>query len=476
MSARGSFFAGKVLLALAAVGLGGCVSSSLATDARDVTDLLGRRAPAGALAALERAGARGEADVVKPPDRPLTADDAVQLALANNRDVWASLHELGIARGRATQAGVLPNPEVELGLRAPTSDQPLQADVGLELKISEMLLVPQRQGVAEAELSAERARVAGEVLDIAYRARVSFFQVQAARQRLDLRTRLLESFQASFVTAEELSRAGNLADIDLATRRAAVEAARISAAEAELAVLEARERLNAALGLSGAETRWTTTDLAEAPDKPALETAAVERRAIESSLELSQLAHRIEAAARRAGLSRTAGILPHIEGGLHAEHDGFAWEVGAHVTLGLPVFDRGQGREAAARAEVMSLRERYVAAAVGLRAAARAAMNRVESAAARSRHYRSALLPARKKALAETILQYNAMQLSVFRVLEAEREVTDSAVSYTDTLLEYHVARAGLDQILAGRSMGVTAMAATSAGMKMGGEGAGDAH
>lgn len=474
---RAHAFTRTIALALAAIGLSGCMSSSLSSDVRDVRDVLSRRTPAAALAALTGAEGRTGADLVKPPDRPLTADDAVQLALANNRDVWAALHELGIARGRAQQAGLLPNPEVELGVRVPADDQPLQADIGLELKISEMILVPQKQGVAEAELSAERLRVAGEVLDIAYRARVAFLEAQAQRQKLDLRTRLLESFQASYVTTEELSRAGNLPDIDLATRKAAVEAARISAAEAELSVLEARERLNAALGLSGDATRWTTVDLPDAPEKPALETAAVEKRAIESSLELSQIAQMADAAAKRAGLARTAGILPHLEGGVHGEHDGFAWEVGAHVTVGLPVFDRGQGREAAARAEVLSLRERYFAAAVGLRAAARSAMNRVESASARAGHYKAALLPARKKALAETVLQYNAMQVGVFRVLDAEREITDTAIAYIDTLLEYHVARAGLDQILAGRHRGVMGMAAAMPGMTTGGgAGAGDAH
>jgi cobalt-zinc-cadmium efflux system outer membrane protein len=454
---------------IAVSSLSGCVSSSFPSDARDVRDVLAQRASPAALAALAAGDGLHAPEIVKPPDRPLTADDAVQLALANNREVWAALHELGVARGRAEQAGLLPNPEVEIGLRAPDSPQPLQADLGLELKLSEMLLVPQKQGVAEAELSAERLRVAGEVLDIAYRARVAFFEAQAARQRLDLRTRLLESFQAGHVTAEELSRAGNLPEVDVATRKAAVEAARIDVAEAELAALETRERLNAALGLSGEATRWTTVDLAEAPDKPALETAAVEKQAIASSLELAHLARQAEAAGRRAGLARTAGILPHLEGGLHGEHDGSSWEIGAHLTVGLPVFDRGQGREAAARAEVLSLRERYVATAVGLRAAARSAMNRVESAAARAKHYRSALLPARKKALSETVLQYNAMQIGVFRVLDAEREITGAAVGYLDTLLEYHVARAGLDQILAGRHRGVMGGAAASSGMRMGG-------
>lgn len=473
---KAHLFRGPLALALAALALTGCVSSSLPHDARDVRDLLDKRTTPAALAALAGGDGFRSPDPVKPPDRPLTEADALQLAFANNREVWASLHELGIARGRAQQAGLLPNPELDLGLRVPQDSQPLQADIGLELKISEMILVPAKQGVAEAELDAEKVRVAGEVLDVAYRARVAFYEAQAQKQKLDLRTRLLESFQASYVAAEELSRAGNLPDIDLATRKAAVEAARVSVAEAELGLLEARERLNTALGLSGDATRWTTVDLALVAEKPSLESAAVEKRAVASSLELSHIARQMEAAGRRAGLARAAGLLPHIEGGVHGEHDGFTWEIGAHVSFGLPVFDRGQGREAAARAEVLSLRERYVATAVGLRSAARSAMNRVESAAARARHYTAAVLPATKKALAETILQYNAMQVGVFRVLEAERAVTDTAIAYTDTLLEYHVARAGLDQILAGRHRGVAGAAAAPRAMTGGGGGSDDAH
>ncbi len=353
----------------------------------------------------------------------------------------------------------------------------MQADVGLELSISEMLLVPARQGVAEAELSAEKLRVAGEVLDVAYRARVAFYEAQAQKRKLELRSRQMESFQASFATAEELHRVGNLPDVDLATRRAAVEAARIAAAEVELGLLEARERLNVALGLSGEGTRWTAVDLAEAPEKSSQVTVSAEKQAVTASLELAHVAQQMDAAARRAGLARTAGLLPHLEGGLHGEHDGFAWEIGAHLTVGLPVFDRGQGREAAARAEVMSLRERYVAMATGLRSAVRSAMNRVESAAARARHYKGALIPARKKALAETVLQYNAMQVGVFRVLEAERDVTEAEIAYADTLLEYHVARAGLDQILAGRHRGVAGGAASSGSMMPGGGGGdGEGH
>lgn len=465
-------------LAASLFALPACVSSSLSTDVRDVTGILADRAPKGAARALAAGESWDDGAPVRLPEHPLTADDAVQLAFTNNREVWASLQELGIARGRAQQAGLLPNPEIDLGLRAPIDEnQPLQGDIGLELKISEMLLVPAKQGVAQAELSAEKLRVAGEVLEIAYRARVSFHEVQARQRQLELRTRALESFQASYAVAVELSSSGGLPPLDLAMQKAAVEAARITTAEAELTLLDARERMNAALGLSGSATQWTVVPLADVPEKATLDTTASEKKAVASSLELAEMAQRMDAAARKAGLARTAGALPHLEGGLHGEHDGFGWEVGAHLTVGVPVFDRGQGTEAAARAEVRVLRERYVATATGLRAAVRTALNRVESAAGRARHYRDALIPARKKALTETVLQYNAMGVGVFRVLDVEREVTESAIAYTDTLLEYHVARAALDQLLAGRLRGVITTGAAAPRMTGGSApAAGDAH
>ena len=46
---------------------------------------------------------------------PLTADDAVQEALAANRDLQAARFAIDVARGGLLQAGRLQNPELELG-------------------------------------------------------------------------------------------------------------------------------------------------------------------------------------------------------------------------------------------------------------------------------------------------------------------------------------------------------------------------
>ena len=69
----------------------------------------------------------------------------------------------------------------------------------------------------------------------------------------------------------------------------------------------------------------------------------------------------MQAAAKRVGLHRTEGALPHVSGGFHGEQDGVSWELGGHVTVGLPIFDRAQGKIISAKSELGALRERYVA-------------------------------------------------------------------------------------------------------------------
>jgi cobalt-zinc-cadmium efflux system outer membrane protein len=243
---------------------------------------------------------------------------------------------------------------------------------------------------------------------------------------------------------------GNLLEVDLATHRASVEASRIEVAEAENALLDAREQLNVALGLSGAQTMWSIAGPLRPAEGLTWKDDSTESEAIAKNLDLAEMAKRMEAVAKRLGLHRTEGVLPHLSGGFHGEQDGISWELGGHFTVALPIFDRAQGKIISAKSELGAMRERYVATAVALRANLRMAQNRVESAGKRAQHYQQALIPAREKALAETLLQYNAMHVSVFQVLDVQRRVTEAGIAYTETLLDYWKARAALDQIRVG--------------------------
>lgn len=460
--------------------LGGCVTVPYADDVRDVRSTLGSRwAPELPVPALTGEAPRGQdvdTAVKELLSQPLTADAAVSIALLNNRNLRAAMHELGIATGNVVQASLPPIPEVGLELSKPAGSTKVQTGLGLEYNLSDLILLPQRRGVALAERASEQARTASEVLGLAYRTRLAFYEVQARRQQLELRNLALRNAQARYGTAVELEKVGNLRALDLATERSAVEAARLAVAEADNALQDAREDLNVELGLFGADTRWTVDALLADPSDALSKQEGLEARAIEVSLDLSELRGRMEAADRRNQLAKTEGFLPTLSGGVHGEREDDRWEMGASLRVGVPLFDRKRGERIATLSSRESLKSRYEATATAIRASLRQARFRVESTASRAMHVRDVLLPATRKALEETVLQYNAMQLGVFDLLRAQDNVTNAASTYVDTLLEHHRARAALEQLLAGRYQGVALAPTRISSAASGSAPAADAH
>src|SRR5690606_18152822 len=86
-----------------------------------------------------------------------------------------------------------------------------------------------------------------------------------------------------------------------------------------------------------------------------------------------------------------------------------------------------------------------------IRAAARAAAARLVAARDRVRFYEEVLLPMRQTVLEETQLQYNAMATSAFELLRAKRTQVDAQRSHVEALRDYWIARAEVEQLIAGR-------------------------
>ena len=74
--------------------------------------------------------------------------------------------------------------------------------------------------------------------------------------------------------------------------------------------------------------------------------------------------------------------------------------------------------------------------------------------AARDRavYYERIMLPLRQQIVDETLLQYNAMQIGAFQLLMAKRDQIETGAEYIAALRDYWLARARLEQILAGGS------------------------
>ncbi len=446
----------------AAIASSGCVVSSSGADVSRVRELT--RVPSLPevaeianvdleLAASENAG--------KLLAKPLDADAAVRIAILQNRELRAVLRDVGVARGRVLQAGLLPNPLVEAEF-VPERDSLLALRVEYDLKGA--VLAPLRAQAFAPELEVARYRAAQGVIELGYQVRAAVYRVQSTTQRLQIAQRVLDGFAAARDATEAMHAAGNVANLERASREAAYQKARVVVAELELEAANEREDLHQRLGVFGAQTNWTlASGLPEAPKTLALPDA-LEAAVLRANLAMHETRHELEGLARKAGVARIDGLLPDLSVDAHAlltdTQDGTAggnprgWRFGAGVTMGLPVFNRNQGTSLSLEAQFDAGLERYLGAAVELRSEARKARARVVSAHARARQYQEVIVPAQRVVTDETLLQYNAMQVGIYQVLAARREALEVDLAEVEMRREYWTARALLDALLAGARPG----------------------
>jgi cobalt-zinc-cadmium efflux system outer membrane protein len=406
-------------------------------------------------------------------DKPLDADAAVRVALLNNRELRARLRELGIRRGQLLQAGLIGNPAFEAEV---SPERNTRLELRVEYDVMSLVMAPLRKRAAEHELQAARYAAAAEVVQLGYDVRSHFYALQAAAQRLAVAQRSLDALAAARDAASALLEAGNVPPLEASLQISAYERARIVVAKLELELLERREQVQRLLGLFGKATEWTLAgQLAPVPDELA-EVENLERRTLEVNLDLRATEQRLEALARQTGIARTEGWLPHLDADVHALYGDperaseprVRW--GGGVGLELPVFDHNQGTRRAREAEFDSWLERYQGLAIDLRSAAREARNRLTSAHARARQYQRVIVPAQSRVMEHTLLQYNAMQLGVFQLLEARRAQLEVELDYAETLREYWSASAELNALLSGRQVSSAPSARASGMMTTGAE------
>ena len=155
--------------------------------------------------------------------RKLTADDAVQIAALNNRDLQAIYSELGLAQADLVQAGLFKNPILDAAVFFPLSGVRPDFQLSVVISLLDALYVPLRKRVAAALFEEAKLRVTGAVLDFAAQVRTAFYVHQANEQLVELRQTIVEALSVSLEVSRRLHEAGNISDLDLARDRAQTE-------------------------------------------------------------------------------------------------------------------------------------------------------------------------------------------------------------------------------------------------------------
>ena len=157
----------------------------------------------------------------------VTVDEAVQIALLNNRDLQSTYETLRIAQADLVQAGLLKNPVFDGSIRFVGSGGSDVIDAGIAFDFLDVFFIPMRKRIAEQQFEAQKLQVTGGVIDLAGQVRVTFYKLQAAEQLLEMRRTSLASFEASYDLAKRVRAAGNNTLLRVAREQAVYEEAKL---------------------------------------------------------------------------------------------------------------------------------------------------------------------------------------------------------------------------------------------------------
>jgi cobalt-zinc-cadmium efflux system outer membrane protein len=121
------------------------------------------------------------------------------------------------------------------------------------------------------------------------------------------------------------------------------------------------------------------------------------------------------------------------------------------VSVPLPIFNQGQPAIAAAEARLRQAQHRYAALAVQVRGDVRRARNNMLAARDLAEQYSRVIVPLRHQIVQHNLLQYNAMQIGVFELLQSKQAEIDAGREYVESLKGYWLARVELERAVGGR-------------------------
>jgi outer membrane protein, heavy metal efflux system len=444
---------GIVWLGLLLLGLTGCASVDLSAGFPEVGAAVEERASTRIVwnqgTELDQEAAEQVRSLLR---RKLTVDDALHVAMLNNRDLQTIYADLGLAQADLVQAGLFKNPVLDAAILFPLSGVRPDLQLSVVVNLLDALYVPLRKRVAAAQFEEAKLRVTGAVLDFTAQVRRAFYVHQANEQLVELRRTIVQALAASLAVSRRLHEAGNISDLDLARDRVQTETSKVMLRSAESEAQQSREQLNTMLGAWGEDTGWEIDGrMPDIPTEPT-QVNGVERLALARSIDLSHARQRILVAGQQLGYSRASALVPDVDLGASAEREaGEGWKVGPAVTVPLPLVDQGQARIARAASELRRAQQDHYALAVRVRSTARAVQDRIAAARDRVLYYRDILLPLRERIVNEGQLHYNAMQIGIAQLLRDREQQIETGVAYVEALRDYWLARADLSLIASGR-------------------------
>ena len=396
-------------------------------------------------------GASREA-VAQVPQRmgEVTVDDLVAQALADNPDLQATQAEVNVAHGRLQQAGLRPNPMLDLGVQKNVAgpDHNLTASVVVPLDLNGRKAG--RVGVAAGDLEMKRAQVADRARRLRAEVRMKAGELLAAQRNLHFTEELLQVNRDALGLLR--TRVSQGATPPLEENLLRVEVNRLEASRRRLAsqVEVLTLQLKALLGLGPEAPLALRGDLHPAPVRLELSEGLTQALAARSDLLVARaevamaeaMIHK-EQAEGRWDASVNVGYMRQdfgydlrgltASGGTQPIQDVFHY-VGAGVSITLPVRNQNQGNIAAALASTTAAQRRLASVTLTVRQEVTAAFTQSEAAQGALDIYTQGVREVARQNLEVVRQTYELGRTSLLDLIAEQRRYIDIETGYTEAL------------------------------------------
>ena len=376
---------------------------------------------------------------------PLTLAELEQMALDNSPVLAQSNADIDAARGRARQAGLLPNPtigysadEVSGGPVIRGGQQGFFIDQTFPLwgKLRLSRQVFEREATQfEAARASERQRLLNDV-------RILYYEALAADRRVEVQERLTNLAADALGTTRQLFNTGAADQPDVLESEVEVREAQLSAEMSRNDRSRVWRRLAATVGNATLAPR--PLDGSIDAKVPELDRDSLLAQVLDRSPEI--LVARAAVARAEAEVSRTRReTAPDlvVRGGprynrelLNESGQPVGWQATVDVGLVVPLFNRNQGNIAVAGAELVRAQKELVRLDLALRARVADAFDGYLTSLRRAEVYRTDVIPRAERSYQLYLARYREMGAAYPQVLVAQRTLFRASNIYIDAAAE----------------------------------------
>jgi len=359
---------------------------------------------------------------LEEPRGELSLSQILALALDRNPDLAASASEIRALEGRLLQAGVRPNPAlagvvenlggdlVETGGVQSTFSMEQRFELGGD-RSARVAVARAGRDLAQWDLESRRRSVSA-------RARLGFIDVLAAQQQLELSeasVRLADEVRSTVAARVE---AGKVSPIEETRAEVALASERIERERAALELANARSRLAAVWGGTGARFERVVGDLDSNTEIPSLE-SLLDR--IELNPEVARWATEIAEREAQLQLERARGVHDITVAGGYRRFEAGSNAFVATVELPIPLFDRNRGAQIEARERILGAQETQRAARVRIRQVVEETYASLARSESEIRILRERVIPYSESVYAAVSEGYRLGRFGLMEVLESRR-------------------------------------------------------